>query len=61
MFASLAGGTGWMGLEASETSHRKNAEASPFSKTVVRYIYSINGLIEKFGTNDANTAGASLI
>lgn len=61
MFASLAGGTGWMALEASETSHRKNAEASPFSKTVVRYIYSINGLIEKFGTNDANTAGASSI
>lgn len=42
-------------------SHRKIAEASPFSQTVVHYIYSIDGLIEKFGTNDANTAGTSSI
>lgn len=57
MFVSLAVATGWKFLKASETSRKKNADVSPLSKAVVYYIYSINSLIGKFGTNDVNTAG----
>lgn len=57
MFASLAATNGLMILKAKETSCKKNADASPTSKTVVYYIYSINSLIGKFGANDVNTAG----
>lgn len=57
MFASLAVAIGWMILRASETSSEKNADMSPIPETVAYYIYSINSLIGKFGTNDVNTAG----
>lgn len=57
MFPCLAVAIGLMILKASAISHKKNADVSPLSKTVVYYIYSINSLIGKFGTNDVNTAG----
>ena len=44
------------GVEDS-ASRKRNADVSPISKAVVYYIYSINSLIGKFGTNDVNTAG----
>lgn len=56
MFASLAVAIGWVILRASKVSS-KNTGVSPVSKTVAYYIYSINSLIGKFGTNDVNTAG----
>lgn len=58
MCVSLAVAMGWKFLKASETSRKKNADVSPLSKAVVYYIYSINSLIGKFGTNDVNTAGS---
>lgn len=57
MFASLAVAKGWMFLKASETSRMKIADVSPISEALVCYIYSINSLIGKLGTNDVNTAG----
>lgn len=44
-------------LKAKETSLKKNADVSLISESVVYYIYSINSLIGKFGSNDVNTAG----
>lgn len=57
MFASLVAAVGLMTLRAKETSRKKNADVSRISETVVCYIYSINSLIGKLGTNDVNTAG----